>query len=311
MIFENYGRQEVETYGESIGGVLNSMFSVKSGDWSAVLKFIFALALFGWTADSILPIIHDSTLWLFNLQPETFKPRLDFFRHFIKLSFPLAVFVLTIFFLYFHRRKNLQNIKYEVTNSTPQKGLIYMLSTYSSQNKLSLEEMMLKIENETLNLNEVLATNWGNLAFTAAFHSSVLEKCFLVTTKETRSDGEKKLYQKATKLIKYIVKKQANRRVLCEEENIGYEKEDSNDIGKIGNKIKQIYESLDRENYNLTEVVANITGGTSAMSGGMILATLAEDRKIEYVRQGITLNEEFLKSGDIMLAPKTTYKLTK
>ncbi|CAN5810216.1 hypothetical protein BH20ACI4_BH20ACI4_15530 [soil metagenome] len=311
MIFEGYKKQEFETYGESIGGVLNSMFSVKGGDWTAILKFILALALFGWTVDSILPIIHDAVLWFFNFQPDTFNSREEFPKHFIKLLVPLLLFFLTIVLLYIYRRKNLLNVNYEVTNSTPQKCLVYMLSTYNHKNELSLNEMLSKIENKTLRLDEILATNWGNLAFTVAFHSSVLERCFLVTTKETSSSDEKKLFQKATKLIKYIGETQANRKILCEEENIGEEKEDSNDIGRIANKIKQIYENLDRENYNLTDVVANITGGTSAMSGGMILATLAEDRKIEYVRQGITLTEELLKSGDILLAPKTTFKLTK
>lgn len=312
MIFDSYKQQEFETRGESVGGVLNSMFSVKSGDWKAVAKFIFALALFGWTADSFLPIIHDSVLWFFNLQPETFKPKEDFLKHFVKLLFPLVIFGFTIFILYFRRRKTLQPVSYEVTNSIPQKCLIYMLSTYSPKNTMSLGEMMSKIDDESLVLDEVLSqTNWGNLAFTVAFHATVLEKCFLVTTKETSSEHAENLYEKAEKLINFIVKKQANRSLVCKEKNIGENKEDSNDIGKVGNKIKQIYENLDRENYSLTDVVANITGGTSAMSGGMILATLAEDRKIEYVRQGIALKEEFLKSGNIMLAPKTTYKLTK
>ena len=187
-----------------------------------------------------------------------------------------------------------------------------MLSTYSTMNKMPLGELMSKIDDESLILDEVLSqTNWGNLAFTVAFHAAVLEKCFLVTTKETSSEHAENLYEKAEKLIKFIVKKQANHSFVCEEKNIGEKKEDSNDIGRVANKIQQIYDNLDRDNYSLTDVVANITGGTSTMSGGMILATLAEDRKIEYVRQGIALNEEFLKSGNIMLAPKTTYKLTK
>jgi len=312
MIFDSYKQQEFETRGESVGGVLNSMFSVKGGDWEAIAKFILALALFGWTADSFLPIIHDSILWFFNLQPETFKPREDFFKHFVKLLFPLLIFGFTIFVLYFRRRKTLQPVSYEVTNSTSHKCLIYMLSTYSPKNEMSLDKLMSKIDDESLVLDEVLSqTNWGNLAFTVAFHAPVLEKCFLLTTKETSGEHADNLYKKAKKLIEYIVKNRTNRSLVCVEKNIGENKEDSNDIGKVGNKIKQIYDNLDRENYSLTDVVANITGGTSAMSGGMILATLAEDRKIEYVRQGIALNEEFLKSGNIVLAPKTTYKLTK
>jgi hypothetical protein len=33
------------------------------------------------------------------------------------------------------------------------------------------------------------------------------------------------------------------------------------------------------------QIIADFTGGTSAMSGGMILATILEDRKVEYVTQ--------------------------
>lgn len=182
-----------------------------------------------------------------------------------------------------------------------------MLSTYNPKNELTLENLVKKINEKTLTLDEVFAkTNWGHLAFSVAFHAPVLEKCVIVTTADAG-----KLFAEAELLIKYIVKLQTDRTIECVEEKIGGEKEDANDIGKAANTVKLIYQNLESENYDLKDIVANITGGTAAMSGGMILATLDEDRNIEYVRQNITLTEEHLKTGGIMLAPKTNYKLVK
>ncbi len=306
-MFEDFKPKEFETHGESVGGVLNSMFSVKNTDWAAVIKFIFTLALFGWTVDSFLPVIHDSALWFFAMQPETFKPKEEFTRHFVKLIFPMTLFLSVISFFYFSRRRNLQPKLYEVTEAAPRKCLIYMLSTYNPKNALSLEDLMLKINDETLTLDEVLSnTNWGNLAFTVAFHAPIVEKCLIITTVDAS-----KLFDKAEKLVKYIVKKQANRAIECDEVKIGEETQDANDIGKVANVIKRCYQKLESESYEFVDVVANITGGTSAMSGGMILATLAEDRNIEYIRQDEKLTEDLLKRGNIMLSPKTTYKLAK
>lgn len=219
----------------------------------------------------------------------------------------MTLFLSVISFFYFSRRRNLQPKLYEVTEAAPRKCLIYMLSTYNPKNALSLEDLMLKINDETLTLDEVLSnTNWGNLAFTVAFHAPIVEKCLIITTVDAS-----KLFDKAEKLVKYIVKKQANRAIECDEVKIGEETQDANDIGKVANVIKRCYQKLESESYEFVDVVANITGGTSAMSGGMILATLAEDRNIEYIRQDEKLTEDLLKRGNIMLSPKTTYKLAK
>jgi hypothetical protein len=306
-MFKNFKHKEFESPGESFGGVLNAMFSVKSGDWKSIALFILTLALFGWTIDSFLPIIHDAVLIASGWQSETFKPAEEFSKHFLKLLAPFGLFLTIIISLYVFRRRNLRPVSYEVTNSKPRKYLIYMLSTYNPRNSISLEELMNRIDAGTLDLNDVLEkTNWGNLAFTAAFHAPVLERCSILTTAEASE-----LFDEAEKLIKYIVKKQTGNRVECIKEKISDNPEDSNDIGKVANKIKNIYQKLDAENYNPEDVVANITGGTSAMSGGMILATLAENINIEYVRQGVDLTEDMLKTGDIMLAPKTNYRLAK
>lgn len=311
MIFDSLNPKYLESRGESFGGVLNSMFSVKDRGWFGVVKFVVTLALFGWTVDSILPIVHDTALWLFGLQPETFKPADEYLKNFVKLLVPVALFGLAVTVLYLNRRRTIIAESFDVTDATPRKCLIYMLSTYNPRNAMTLDEVIAAVENDTLDIDALLKTNWGNLAFTVLFHASVLERVYLVTTMETSSEYGDHLYEKARTLIEYLVRKSANRKVVCTEENIGQTRDDSNDIGKVGNTIKRIYERLDEDGLGPGDAVANITGGNSAMSGGMILATLAEERSIEYIRQGPALSLELLKTGGTMLAPKTNYRFTK
>ncbi len=186
MNFDSVTIKEYETHGESFGGVLNSMFSVKNGSLRAIVKFILTIALFGWTIDSMLPFIHDFVLWAIGLQPAAFKPREDFLKHFVKFLIPLLIFSATVLILYFYRRRNLYPVSYEVISSIPRKCLIYMLSTYNPKNELTLENLIEKIGNKTLTLDEVFKkTNWGHLAFSVAFHAPVLEKCLIVTTAES------------------------------------------------------------------------------------------------------------------------------
>ena len=51
--------------------------------------------------------------------------------------------------------------------------------------------------------------------------------------------------------------------------------------------VSEVYRSVGSLESNLQprDVISNYTGGTSAMSGGIIMATLNENREIEYINQ--------------------------
>jgi hypothetical protein len=73
-------------------------------------------------------------------------------------------------------------------------------------------------------------------------------------------------------------------------------------ISRIVRRVSQIYKDAALI-YNLeeAEIIADFTGGTSPMSGGMILATVDEGRKIEYLRQDrpLVVNGKARSVGEI------------
>jgi hypothetical protein len=79
-------------------------------------------------------------------------------------------------------------------------------------------------------------------------------------------------------------------------------------------RITEIYrEAALKYNLEPGQIIADFTGGTAAMSGGMILATVEEERQIEYVRQdkpllvdGRARTPEEIAQEQILITIRTT-----
>jgi hypothetical protein len=227
----------------------------------------------------------------------------------LKMIFPVGGVLVLMFLLYKNHRRNSQEIQYAKTVAERHKGLIVMLSFYSVRRDkdgnpkgyANPEEIVQEIEENDLDKNKIFAgCNWGQMAFAVAYHAPVLKKCWVLTTE----NGSKNHFDQAAKLIKYLAKN-----AECEQVEI----KDENDIGETANKIKKIYLEAEKANFPTGEIIADFTGATAAMSGGMILATLADDRKIEYIKQDFKndLSEErleLIESEHLILSPQTNIR---
>jgi hypothetical protein len=159
----------------------------------------------------------------------------------------------------------------------PHKGLILMLSTYNprSSSLKTISDVNANLNDPTLR-DELLKSNWATLVVPAQHHAPALAHCWIICTAgETGSSSQ---YDTAAKVVSAL----ADPRIQCHKEKM----DDANDISRFVPRISQIYkEAALRYNLEDGEIIADFTGGTSPMSGGMILATVDENRKVEYLRQ--------------------------
>jgi len=82
----------------------------------------------------------------------------------------------------------------------------------------------------------------------------------------------------------------------------------------VQDTIKHVYDyDVAIQGLGSDDVVADITSGLSSLTSGMILATLDEDRAIEYLRQdtplvtgGVALTREEIMNQRILIAISTS-----
>ena len=230
-------------------------------------------------------------------------PETKFAESLSKAIVPVILFSGLILFLYLLRRRNLSVSEYSINIPAPHEGLIVMLSDYRKISEQpgyeSPDEIAAEIEAGTLDIERVFAgCNWGQSAFAVNFHAPALKELWVIITKDKSSPQ----FEKAQKLFKFI----AGDLIRCDKVEI----RDSSNIVEVARKISLIFRHL--TDLRGEQIISDITGATSAMSGGMILATLDEGRKIEYVRQGITLKNfsaKEVREQNLIVSPETSPRL--
>jgi hypothetical protein len=281
MSENNINSQEIlPTRRETAAALIDSYLSVRGRNYIAIWSVIFGVLSLSWLADSTLPIVQDVFVWFYAnqyAQPFTSK----FGEHFIRLTPVLIIFTGVSAFLYNNHRKNLKAIEYQRIASEPRRGLIISLSDYQdfSKNLPSVADLEKAIDERRLDIENFFNnSNWGQLAFAAAHHSPLLQRCWICTTPKSTE-----IYQAAEKLVNYVSEKMDGRKIVCKEIFV----EDENDISQTAIRVSEVYRNLEQLKTGLmaNDVIADFTGGTAAMSGGIILATLDAGRKIEYVSQ--------------------------
>jgi hypothetical protein len=300
---------------ETLAEALGSMFAIgRNGVWGVVI-FALGVATLGWLADSILPLLHDLAVLCFaKLKGEAAVT--SFKISFEKTVVPFFIFIIFGVALYLIRRKNLRPTLYESKVPDPHKGLIVMLSPYTQISKATdfyatADDLVKAIERNNLDLNKVLSgCNWGQLAFVVGFHAPLLKTCWIVVTKD-KSEND---YEKVKRLIKFLVKQNSGADVVCEKVIV----KDENDIGETARVLSRLYRDIESDRFALKpeEVIADFTGGTSAMSGGMILATLDEGREVEYLtRRRAKLTAEIsnkeIRDEKLIISPRTSHRMAR
>lgn len=307
---------EIPSRRETLGEALSSLFSATGSGLWAPLTLAIGVASLGWLADSMLPILQDVSIVLHaKLRGQAAETK--FSESLVKLVFPTLWFLALALFLYLQRRKNLQPIAYKSVVPEPHKGLIVMLSKYSPlHNQVSYaspDEIVREIQTGSLDLDKVFAgCNWGQMAFVVRYHAPALQRCWVLVTEnssEAKKDGSKDEFEQAKALIDFLTKNDRN--IICEPSPI----KNPNDIGETAQIISRIYRDLIQTESELKpdELISDFTGGTAAMSGGMILATLDEGREVEYVVRGVTLQQgitsQQVREQGLIISPRTSLRM--
>lgn len=289
------------------------MFAFERGRGvSSVIVFALSVATFSWFIDSCLPVVQEAGHWL----TTTFRgdePQHHFLDLFAKLALPFLLFICMVCGLAINAYRNTLPRRYDSEVPDTHRGLIIQLSDYNSRGPgvqscySTAEEIKSAALSGSLNIAEVLKSNWGQAAFAIRYHAPVLKYCWILCTKGERGSG--KDFAAAERMVCAVVKSVSGRDATCFQVEI----DDENDIGHAAQRVSDIYHQLSEYAPDLrnSDVIADFTGGTAAMSGGMILATLQEEREIEYIRRGVTLQSDIdaavVLYKQIIISPRTSH----
>lgn len=130
---------------------------------------------------------------------------------------------------------------------------------------------------------KLFATTWGPLWIAIEAHSPLLKHVWLVSTSgENGSYGE--CHVAKTLIMQFFSMKDSANKLSVHYD--GYAIENGHDIDKVVPVINLIYwRDAPSLFVPVEEMISDFTGGTKSMTAGMILATLDENRKIQYLRQ--------------------------
>jgi hypothetical protein len=252
----------------------------------SILLFLFGVVSLGWLTNALYGLVALLGRYLFFrigwIKLE--NPGQAFLGLLSDLLFPILCFLLAIVMMWRNYRHNTAPFKLNQQVPAPHPGLIMMLSPYFHRNQSALAsvgEVEDSMDDPARLRAELLKSNWGPLIVAVEHHSPTLQHCWIIVTK----GGSLAQFEVAEKVVRQL----AGKKVKCHE----VELEESHNIGPIVERISHLYrEAPAAFNLERDQVIADITGGTAAMSGAMILATIEEDLKIEYLRQDKSLVEE-------------------
>lgn len=182
------------------------------------------------------------------------------------------------------------------------RGLITNLSAFKGSGDLATIEALEGRMNESISVGpseavrekllcDLYRTNWGPLAAAVSLHwdnrlegGTRLETCWLITTKASRgAKGE--LAEHAKDVIRLLTMGTVQTNVV--------ELNDQNSVEEMLSLVESIYSrAAAAHNLDALEVTADMTGGTAAMTAGMVLATLDDSRPLQYLTQPASLLDE-------------------
>jgi hypothetical protein len=127
-------------------------------------------------------------------------------------------------------------------------------------------------------------TNWGPPILAIEHHLSQLQHCWIACTPQISKED----YAAIEGVVAFIARN-APSLVTCHQVAL----DNPNSILAVQQAIKGIYDiELKEANLSAQDLIADITGGLSTITGGIVLATLDEDRPIEYLTQGVRLVQD-------------------
>ena len=288
---------------------------------TAFFLFLLATVSFGWFAFSVDAIFNDLNSKIIDSFSSE-RPRNPYV-----LALPSAVLLLVSILLngwFFLRKKPIPSVDQHTPEPHP--GLIYMLSkplkvfgkpgngVAPPASTAELEALLMNRNYSYQDLrNHLLFTNWGPFFVALEHHREKLEFCWvIVTEEEDANEALKKENRELTALARRLVQRVARRGNDTKVKTVMID--DPNHVQYITPRIKAIYDQASNPSVNLNEdqIIADFTGGTKAMTAAMILATIIEQRKLQYLvqnkdltRAGIPRTYEELRNDNVLVEVKT------
>ncbi len=184
-------------------------------------------------------------------------------------------------------------------------GLILPLSTFNGfRIYASAQEMASDVSNPEFRARAV-QTNWGPMIVAIEHHLASLHHCWLLCSAQAAKD-----YDYAKQIVDSFG-------VACHIVNL----DNANNILDVQRAVKRIYEiEIKHPDIGLlpSDMIADITSGLSTITGGIVLATLDEDRAIEYLTQGVrlfqngtALTKEEIRERELLVGIRTSGEAVK
>ncbi len=264
----------------------------------SIILFLLGIVCLGWIAGTVYGFFNLLSKGVFGLLGAT--KLLDDWMWSLGVAFSdVALSLIAFSGIYWLMRRHLKpaliqskTILFETP--LPHEGLIFLLSPYKPRESIfgAFDRIYL---DDAKAREHLLKSNWGPLVVAAQHHaqSSTLKHCWLICT-EGRT-GSALQFEKAKELIKHF----AGKKVKCHKREIA----SMNDIGEVAKVVDEIYDKAPLgENLLPEQIIADFTGGTAAMSGGLIIATLLKDRHVQYFSQDP--DKPIFKENSEALTPK-------
>ncbi len=159
------------------------------------------------------------------------------------------------------------------------RGLLFTLPTFrqiTSQGYESPEQLAVGIGSADFR-RRAFDTNWGPAVVAVEHHVDTLQHCWIACTPQVPQSH----YELARQFVESTPKQPQCHRVSLT---------NPNSILDVQQVIKKVY-AVEAPAADLApaDLIADITGGLSTITGGIVLATLDDDRPIEYLTQGTRL----------------------
>lgn len=206
-------------------------------------------------------------------------------------ALPLLLFAIAVWLMARNYRRTSVEHSFTFEPPKPCQALIVMLSCYSDRRGESrfkdVATVKAAIEQEDFRA-ELLKSNWGPLLVAVQHHAATLKHCWVICTEDGKGPNDKGSAGEFG-VAESIIKKFTGQTVTCHPVPV----KEYDQIECMVEVVNEVYRKATLEaNVEVDEIMADITGATATMSGGMILATVLEERKIEYLRQSVRLHDE-------------------
>jgi hypothetical protein len=247
----------------------------------SIVLFLIGIVCLGWIASTVYGLFNILSRGLLGLLGAT--KLLDDWNWSLRVALlDVALSLVAFSGIYWLMKRHLrpsstQSKKILFETPAPHDGLIFLLSPYKPRESIFGAVDRIYLDDEKAR-EHLLKSNWGPLVVAVQHHaqSSSLKHCWLICTKG--ATGSALQFDKAKELIKHFVSK----KVKCHIREIA----SMNDVGNVAQVVEEIYEKAPLgENLQPDQIIADFTGGTAAMSGGLIIATLLKDRHVQYFSQ--------------------------